>query len=68
MLSLLGVAVLLAGIGWLIRRPGRTSAEPDDRDPEALANAEAEVRDVDALATPEDARDDLPDWGPGTPR
>ena len=27
-----------------------------------------EVRDVDALASPEDAEEDLPDWGPGAPK
>jgi len=35
---------------------------------EELAQAEEEVRDLGAMATPEDAATDLPDWGPGVPR
>ncbi len=35
---------------------------------EELAEAEDEVKDLDALATPEDASRELPDWGPGAPR
>jgi len=68
LLIALGGGVLLVAIVWLIRRPVRPAADPDDRDAEALADAEREVRDLDALATPEDATDQLPDWGPGTPR
>lgn len=33
-----------------------------------LAKAEEEVRDLDVMATPEDATQALPDWGPGVPR
>ena len=35
---------------------------------EELAKAEEEVRDLDVMATPEDATQALPDWGPGVPR
>ena len=37
-------------------------------DEETLADAEEEVRDLDVMATPEDATQALPDWGPGVPR
>jgi hypothetical protein len=37
-------------------------------DEEELAEAEEEVRDLDVMATPEDATQALPDWGPGVPR
>ena len=37
-------------------------------DEDELAQAEDEVRDLDVLTTPEDAEQQLPDWGPGAPR
>ena len=37
-------------------------------DDEELAEAEEEVRELDVMATPEDATQALPDWGPGVPR
>ena len=37
-------------------------------DEEDLARAEDEVRDLGATTTPEDAAEDLHDWGPGVPR
>ncbi len=65
---LLGAAVL----AWLFRPPSRRRAVEDpvfgDRDEAELAAAEREVQSLDALATPDDAEDDLPDWGPGAPR
>lgn len=68
LLIVLGGMVLLVAVAWLIRRPAHPTANPDERDAEALAEAEREVRDLDALATPEDAPDQLPDWGPGAPK
>jgi len=69
---LLGITLLaVAGATlWLIRRPpGRASARPaDDIDHEVLNQAEAEVRDLDASTTPDEAADHLPDWGPGAPK
>jgi hypothetical protein len=67
-LLVLGGVVLLVAIAWLARRPARPATDRDDRDDETLADAEREVRDLDALATPEDAADQLPDWGPGAPK
>jgi len=60
--------VLAAGIAWLARRPSTPGTDAADRDPETLADAETEVRDLDAMASPEDAADHLPDWGPGVAR
>ena len=61
--------LLVAAVGaWLLRPPThRQSANPIE-DPDELEEAEEEVRDLDAFTSPEDAKDDLPDWGPGTPK
>ena len=37
-------------------------------DDEELAEAEDEVRNLDVMATPDDATLELPDWGPGVPQ
>lgn len=63
--------LLLVVFLWFIRRPGgfrpsRPGSTVEDR--ELLEDAEEEVRDLDASATPEDADNHLPDWGPGAPR
>jgi len=69
------LVALAAGLVWFLtggRRPHR--AEPrdvagdPDTDHEVLSEAEEEVRGVDAFTSPEDAEDDLPDWGPGAPK
>jgi hypothetical protein len=65
--------LLLAGVAlWIARRMVRAQstrrADDGDVDRDVLAAAEEEVRDLDAFTTPEDADDELPDWGPGTPR
>ncbi len=63
--------LLLALFVWFTRRPGGFRPSHPGRhadDPEALEDAENEVRNLDAFATPEDAEEDLPDWGPGVPR
>ena len=64
----LGIALLalIGGLLVLLRRPARTR-EPDDRDQDVLDAAEREVRDLGALKSPEDADDELTDWGPGAP-
>jgi hypothetical protein len=65
LLVLLGAGVVI----WLVRRPSRRKVDPDRvYDPEALDDAEDEVRGLDAFATPEDAAHQLPDWGPGAPK
>jgi hypothetical protein len=67
------LALLVAGaVVWLVRRirHGTTARRRDDADVDrdVLEAAEREVRDLDAFSTPEDAEDQLPDWGPGAPR
>ncbi len=69
------LAALAAGLAWFLtgRRlphraePGDVVGDPDT-DPEVLSEAEEEVRGVDAFTSPEDAKEDLPDWGPGAPK
>jgi hypothetical protein len=58
--------VLLGGLLWLIHVPSKSAPDPDARDQDVLNEAEGEVRDLDAMASPEDADAALPDWGPGT--
>ena len=63
--------LLLAVLLWFLRKPGGfrpSRPQSAAEDPEMLEGAEEEVRDLNAFATPEDAEDDLPDWGPGAPR
>lgn len=51
-----------ASVEQLLEEVRRTDEEAE------LAEAEDEVRDLDVMATPEDATQELPDWGPGVPR
>ena len=45
------------------------SREPhEDVDEDVLREAEDEVRDLDAMKSPDEADDSLPDWGPGVPK
>jgi len=72
-LSTLFLALLVIGaVFWvsrLVRRAGGRGRTPDgDVDHEVLEAAEHEVRDLDAFTAPDDAEDELPDWGPGAPR
>ncbi len=55
------------------RRPSGTGNRPrgvrsDEIDTEELAQAEEELSELDAMATPEEAEEELPDWGPGAPK
>ena len=67
-LALLVIGAVLWAV-QRVRRAGRR-APPDehDVDRDVLESAEQEVRDLDAFSAPEDAEDELPDWGPGAPR
>lgn len=61
------IAVLAGVLLWLVLAPiGRRQTASHPIDEETLA-AEEEVRDLDAFTTPEDADDELTDWGPGVP-
>ncbi len=66
------IIALAAVLLWFLGRPshpGRRISEHAERDQnldhEVLAEAEQEVRDLDPLASPEEAEEELPDWGPG---
>ena len=69
------LAALVAGLAWFLTggrlprraKPGDVVGDPDT-DHEVLSEAEEEVRGVDAFASPDDAEEDLPDWGPGAPK
>ncbi len=69
MVTLLGVAGLVALALWLLARFRHRGAEDrvEDIDWEELEEAEQEVRDRDIDARPEDGHSG-DDWGPGTPR
>ncbi len=61
------IAVFAGVLLWLVLAPTsrrQTAGRPVD---EETLNAEEEVRDLDAFTTPEDADDELTDWGPGAP-
>jgi hypothetical protein len=71
-LGLLILALLVVFV-WLAGRPRSPRADAEaargpDVDDGALADAENEVQELDSFATPEDAEDQLPDWGPGAPK
>ena len=65
-----GVLVVVLGgvLTWLLLTTSKSRTRPEDIDAEELAAAEQEVRDLDAFTSPEDADDQLPDWGPGVPK
>jgi len=61
------IAVFAGVLLWLVLAPiakRQTAGRPID---EETLDAEQEVRDLDAFTTPEDADDELTDWGPGVP-
>ena len=62
------IAVLAGVLLWLLMAPaGRRRVADSHLDDDTIA-AEHEARDLNALTTPEDADDELPDWGPGAPK
>lgn len=73
-MSLLVILLLLVlALSILLVVPRRVphrgaSRQTGDIDEDALERAEAELQDLRPLATPEDADDELPDWGPGVPK
>lgn len=67
------LVLLLAALAWFMRRPAEQALDdpPSDDgvvDYDVLADAEAEVQDLDALRPPEEADEELRDWGPGAPK
>lgn len=74
LLAILMVVVLMLAVLLVIPRAATKSRPPSHATSEAgieeeeLARAEEELSELDALATPEDAADAIPDWGPGAPK
>jgi hypothetical protein len=63
--------VLVLAVLFVVPRGGSTRprrARGDDIDEDELLEAEEELKDLDVLATPEDAAEEIPDWGPGVPK
>lgn len=71
------IAITLAMISasgilvWLLRTPADSSSSGtvlrDDIDIDELMAAEEEVQELDAYTQPEEADEELRDWGPGAP-
>jgi len=67
---LLVAAVAVVAFRWLMdaRHDGSvTEAEPDI-DYDELDKAEREVKDLNADVRPDEADEEMRDWGPGAPR
>ncbi len=66
------ILLVAAVLAWLVGRPrGAVNGEDGEEanvDRQILEEAEDELRDLDAFASPDEADDHLPDWGPGAPR
>lgn len=71
LLVILLVLVLALSLLLVVPRgvsPGHRSRGTEDVDEELLEQAEAELENLSSSATPDDADDELPDWGPGAPK
>jgi hypothetical protein len=67
-LVLAALVLVLAGIFVGSKRGATRHHTSPDVDDAELAKAEEDLKRLDAGATPEDAEEDLDDWGPGAPR
>lgn len=69
---ILFICVLVFAVFVIVPRkpqdPGRRGHYDEQLDHEALAEAEEEIASLDAAISPEEADDELPDWGPGVPK
>jgi hypothetical protein len=64
----IGLAVVLL---WLFIRPKeseRIIIDDESIDRAILGDAESEVAELDVRTTPQEAAEELPDWGPGAPK
>jgi hypothetical protein len=61
------IVVLTGVLVWLVWAPAKRRVAGSQPDDETL-EAEREVQGLDASTTPEEADDELPDWGPGAPK
>ncbi len=69
------LAAFAAALIWIVfrsrdgsTRSGAGVGEDVEVDRDVLSDAEEEVRELGAFVTPDDAAEELPDWGPGTPK
>ena len=69
------LAAFTAALIWIVfrsrdssTRSGADVGEDVEVDRDVLSDAEEEVRELGAFVTPDDATEELPDWGPGTPK
>jgi hypothetical protein len=63
--------VLVLAVLLVVPRPGSTRSRRSrtaDIDEDELFEAEEELRDLDITTTPEEASEEIPDWGPGAPK
>lgn len=63
--------VLAGAVTWfMVRSSGyaELNAADDEIDHDELSAAEQEVQELDVFTDPEEADDQLPDWGPGAPK
>ena len=65
---LLALALVLVWIFAGGKGGARRHHASPDVDEDELAQAEEELRRLDAGATPEQAEEELDDWGPGAPK
>lgn len=72
LLIVLFICVLVFAVFVIVPRRsvdhGRRGRYGEQLDHEVLAEAEEEIASLDAAISPEEADDELPDWGPGVPR
>jgi hypothetical protein len=73
LLVILLVLILALSLLLVIPRKSPVTRSPaesdsDDVDYDLLDEAEEELGGLDASVTPEQADDELPDWGPGVPK
>lgn len=62
------LALLLVCLVWLLGWRGRArETEADARPDTETRAAEDEVQELDSFTTPDQAEEELRDWGPGTP-
>ncbi len=70
LIVLLSLVLLLAVLFVIPRGESRRSrgVRNANIDEDELLEAEEELRHLDVTVTPEEAAEELPDWGPGVPR
>jgi hypothetical protein len=62
---------LVLAVLLVVPRGGATGSGTSriaDIDEDELSEAEEELRDLDITTTPEEASEEIPDWGPGAPK